>query len=235
MWRPFIKMLKRFFYYIRSGDIDGLKLFFEDEENMKLLFPPFARQSVFRASLRAAELIVTARPLAASHPLTDGTGKSLIENFTTDTEAIRNVAGVLKVFERYVLEMASRAKGVLKYNRQDYSPLVRHCIEKIMELMPERVSLSELSASLHVTPRYLSTLFNRDTGTSISDFMQEIRIDEAKYMLSNSDMDYPEISNILCYGSQSYFNQVFKKKVGLTPREFRLRERTANEGCHNHQ
>jgi AraC-like DNA-binding protein len=91
-----------------------------------------------------------------------------------------------------------------------------------MERMPQKVSLAQLAGALHVTPKYLSTLFNHDMGISISDFMQDVRIDRAKHMLLHTDLDYPEISNLLCFGSQSYFNQVFRKKTGMTPKQFRM-------------
>ena len=89
--------------------------------------------------------------------------------------------------------------------------------------MPEKITLDNLAEELHISAKYLSVLFNKETGSSIPDFIQDIRVNEAKSLLVTSDLTYLEISNMLNFNSQSYFNQIFKKKTGLTPKEFRTK------------
>ena len=87
--------------------------------------------------------------------------------------------------------------------------------------MPDKITLEELADEIHLSPKYLSALFNKETDSSITDFMQDMRIDEAKRLLQHSDLGYLEISSLLNFSSQSYFNCIFKKKTGLTPKEYR--------------
>ena len=47
------------------------------------------------------------------------------------------------------------------------------------------------------------------------------KLEEAKSMLNYSDKTVSEISEYLCFSSQSYFQNVFKRKYGMTPKEFR--------------
>ena len=84
-------------------------------------------------------------------------------------------------------------------------------------------SQAYMGSELHISAKYLSVLFNKETGSSIPDFIQDIRISEAKLLLLSSDLTYLEISNMLNFNSQSYFNQIFKKKTGLTPKEFKTK------------
>ncbi|MCR5790118.1 MAG: AraC family transcriptional regulator [Lachnospiraceae bacterium] len=222
-------------YCIRSGDIERVERLFADGEVMELVFTPYDRQSFFRMALRAVELMTMAAVSTRGRPDEVDDAHARMRSFIADIEDSKSISGIVGVLRRHVLALTVSSRRFSNYNRTGYSPLVNRCINRILTRMPERITLTELSAQLHVTPKYLSSLFNRDTGTSITDFMQNIRIREAEYLLSHSDMNYPDISNFLCYGSQSYFNKVFKSKTGLTPREFRLRERSADENSHHHQ
>ncbi len=217
------------FFYIRSGDAAKLKTVLEDEEKEALLYPPRFRQSLFRTCTRAVELMTMARFASLQGGGSPEGTHSMLGNYIESLESCHNFMQVSMVLKKCLMEFATLTHGILEYNRSDYSPLVNRCINRILERMPEKMTLTELSEILHVTPKYLSTLFNRDTGMSLTDFMQDIRINEAKYLLSYSDMNYPDISNQLCYGSQSYFNQVFKKKTGLTPREYRVKGKRSKE------
>ncbi len=209
------------FYHIKTGDVNKLKQILADEDNADLLFPSRIRQNALRYSMRAAQLMTLGRYASIQGGCSSETTRSILAANTETLEGCHNIMQTTVVLKRCLIEFASLTRGIRDYNNESYSLLVNRCINRILERMPERITLTELSDSLHVTPKYLSTLFNRDTGMSITDFMQDIRINQAKYLLRNSDMNYPEISNLLCYGSQSYFNQVFKKKTGYTPREYR--------------
>ena len=217
------------FFYIRSGDTVKLKTVLEDEEKEALLYPPRFRQSLFRCCTRAVDLMTMARFASLQGGGSPEGTHHMLGISIESLESCHNFMQVSMVLKKCLMEFATLTHGILEYNRSDYSPLVNRCINRILERMPEKMTLTELSEILHVTPKYLSTLFNRDTGMSLTDFMQDIRINEAKYLLSYSDMNYPDISNQLCYGSQSYFNQVFKKKTGLTPREYRVKGKRSKE------
>ncbi len=217
------------YYAVRTGNINKLQELLEDKEAEDLLFPPWSRRSLFRSALRAAELLTAMRFACFAAGCPSEMIRSASSTSIAALEECRNMMQLSGMLKRGLTELASFSRNVLKYSNDSYNPLVNRCIGSILERMPGKVTLSELADNLHVTPRYLSTLFNRDTGMSITDFCQEVRINEAKYLLSTSDMNYPDISHYLCYGSQSYFNQVFKKRVGMTPREYRAGERISRE------
>ncbi len=228
---PIINAENEFLCYVNQGNIQKAEGMLKDRDTLELLFSSYTRKSIFRTSLRAVWLLTKAS--ASTRKSTENESmRPLLESFINEAENCRSVPGILALFERYIVNLASLMRGIVNYRKDDYCPLVRSCIDMILDSMPEKLSLDELSASLHVTSKYLSTLFNRDTGVSITDFMQNIRIDAAKYMLAHSDMNYPDISNYLCFGSQSYFNQVFKKKTGVTPRKYRMQERKADENSY---
>jgi len=222
------------FFYVRTGDVSKLKSVLDDESCDGLLFTSRMKQSFFRFSMRVTELLTLARFASIQGGCSPETTHRMFGLYIENLEECHNYIQASVLLKRSLIEFTSLTRGILDHKNGDYSPLVIRCINRILERMPERTTLNELSGSLNVTPKYLSTLFNRETGMSITDYMQDIRINEAKFLLAYSEMNYPDISNLLCYGSQSYFNQVFKKKTGITPREYRARERGSNENSrHN--
>lgn len=63
--------------------------------------------------------------------------------------------------------------------------------------------------------------FKQKYGSTPIDYLQNVRIENAKYLLVNSDMLIAEVATEVGYHSQSYFNQVFKKLVGVSPTKYK--------------
>jgi AraC-like DNA-binding protein len=70
---------------------------------------------------------------------------------------------------------------------------------------------------------YLSTLFKREMGLPISEYILSKKIESAENILKFTDIPYAEIASILAFSSRSHFIRTFKKYMGLTPREYRGR------------
>jgi AraC-like DNA-binding protein len=68
---------------------------------------------------------------------------------------------------------------------------------------------------------YLCNHFKKETGKTITEYINELKVRESKRLLKNSKLSLIEISTRLGFSSQSYFHIVFKKHTGITPQEFR--------------
>lgn len=88
--------------------------------------------------------------------------------------------------------------------------------------MDQELSLSVLAEELGINNSYLSRLFRRETGSTITSFLNSYRIRMAQYYLRNSDRRHYEISEMVGYKNVEYFNNIFKKISGITPKEYRL-------------
>ena len=73
----------------------------------------------------------------------------------------------------------------------------------------------------------LSKKFKRELGFNISSYIMRRKLEEAKSLLNYTDMTISEISEYLCFSSQAYFQNVFKKKYGITPKEYRKKQTQA--------
>ena len=68
---------------------------------------------------------------------------------------------------------------------------------------------------------HLSSEFNRQTGSSLPDFISGLRIEKARFYLKNSTLTIAQISREVGFSSERYFTEIFKKRCGKTPIQYR--------------
>ena len=81
--------------------------------------------------------------------------------------------------------------------------------------------LNDIASEANVSPAYLSALFKKKQGISISDYITTQRINAACRYLTATNMTLKEISMKCGYANQYYFSTSFKKKMGITPSAYR--------------
>lgn len=67
--------------------------------------------------------------------------------------------------------------------------------------------------------------FKEELGIHIGSFITRCKLEEAKSLLAYSKKSLAEISSYLCFSSQSYFQNVFKKQYGITPMQYREKKK----------
>lgn len=100
---------------------------------------------------------------------------------------------------------------------------IRECRDYIDFHLHEKISVAEIAKNAGFSANYLSCLFRKETGQTISGYIREQKIKVAENMLRFSDYPYAEIAATLAFSSQSHFNRVFKETIGCTPAEYRRR------------
>ena len=83
-----------------------------------------------------------------------------------------------------------------------------------------RITLESLAGEVSLSPGYLSRLFKKEMGMSVSQYISMQKIETAKNMLRYSDYSPAQIASILGYPSQSYFTECFRKATSVTPKRF---------------
>ena len=123
--------------------------------------------------------------------------------------------------EKMAIDFTKHVAEAKTIKNPDYTQPIRKCIDYIFGNLHNKISLTTLAKDVNMTPKYLSFLFHKETGQTISSFIEEARINKAKNLLIYSQFSYSEISQYLLFNSQSYFISIFKKHVGMTPKKFR--------------
>ncbi|MDF2937878.1 MAG: response regulator [Paenibacillaceae bacterium] len=81
--------------------------------------------------------------------------------------------------------------------------------------------LAEVAAHIHLNPSYFSNLFKKETGESVTGYIQNLRVQKAKLLLKSTDMKIFEISEATGFNDSNYFTHMFNKIAGVSPKEYR--------------
>lgn len=115
------------------------------------------------------------------------------------------------------------AKRMKKLRKQHIcSKPIALCIDYIYDHLHTRITVETLALLTGLNPSYLSRIFHKEVGITISEYIQAKKIDTAKRMLIYSDFSSAQIAQTLAFSSQSYFTEIFRKSVGMTPKQYRL-------------
>lgn len=99
----------------------------------------------------------------------------------------------------------------------DLVDVVRHYIRQHYR---EDLSRNELAEVVHITPNYLSKRFHTETGMSLREYINQLRIEDAKRLLLSTNITISEIANEVGFDNISYFSTVFRKLCGVSPIEW---------------
>lgn len=176
-------------------------------------------------------LFVAATTLACRYSIEGGVDQkkafAASDTFIRQMDLLDSVDKVIKLHEdmiRYYLLQVSNAKIRLKNTFH-----ISKCLEYIYDHMNENILVTDVAEFVKLHPNYLSSLFKKETGVMLNEFICMEKVNTAGNMLLYTEYSLSEISSTLSFSSQSYFTRVFKKYKGVTPKEFRSRGIMQNE------
>ena len=137
------------------------------------------------------------------------------------TRSIKNMAGTIEQVALGISMQISKNKEVNIY--------VQNAMHYIDNHYKQPLTTGEIAEAIHLSPSYLSNLFKRTAGISVMDYVQNIRMKDAKELLINSHHKPHEVAIMVGYNDAKYFSQVFKKQYGISPSNFR---KEANKKSH---
>ena len=172
---------------------------------------------LFYASISNTTLVTR---YAIEGGLDEETAFSLSDIYIRKMEKCTTVESLVSLNEQMATEFTLRVHETKKAG-DFYSPAVTYVLNSICHGKTAAVDLNALALSVNLTPKYLSALFHKETGHTLTDYRNQVLIEKAKNMLSYSDYSLGEISNYLNFATQSYFSYIFKKYTGMTPGVYR--------------
>lgn len=99
-------------------------------------------------------------------------------------------------------------------------PLVTQILDYIAAHYPQKITLSDLSSFVHYSERYINQRFQKAVGTTVIEYLNRYRIQKALSLLQADKLPISEIGGECGIGDYKYFNYVFKKYVGCSPKEY---------------
>lgn len=137
------------------------------------------------------------------------------EKVTTLLAILHDLAGLQ--YEKLSSEYFQVVKGQQTENR------INQVCQHIQKHSDEPLNLEQVAGLIHLSRSAFSKFFKRATGKTFSDYVNDIRVGKACYLLTDTDKPVNEIAHETGFESLTYFNRVFLKKKGITPRQFRGR------------
>ena len=98
---------------------------------------------------------------------------------------------------------------------------VRTVLRYIEEHYADSIRLEDAALLVSLSPAYLSNIFKKETGENFVDYLNSYRIEHAKTKLKDSNLSVNEISYSVGFQDARYFSKLFKKYVGITPKDYR--------------
>jgi transcriptional regulator GlxA family with amidase domain len=157
--------------------------------------------------------IVTAGGTTSWHDL----AMHIISRYGSPGEALR----IAKV---YLLKWHSEGQlpyATLVRRNPHTDSVVRNCEQWLGEHFREGDAIRKAVESANIPERTLKRRFKAATGVTFIDYLQNLRIEEAKRLLESGRLPVDEISVAVCYEDASFFRRLFKRRTGLTPSQYR--------------
>ena len=164
----------------------------------------------------------------SSEPRDDAFISKLVENIVNEYEkncalkddsASAALMTLIYHITKNVREREGADTGVI--DTRGYSPLAKKTIDYLSDHYAENLSLDNISTGVGITKTYLCNAFKKNTGITIVDCLNMIRVRKAAELIVYSDLSLTQVAEQCGYVSPSHFNRIFMRYVGLPPGQCR--------------
>ncbi len=123
------------------------------------------------------------------------------------------------IVKQYLREMVSTSQAA---QDRRAGKIVRNTQAIIAEHICEPINVQLLAQWIHISPNYLSALFKAETAVRLTEYITNMKMQEAARMMRETDRNIIEIATAVGYNNANYFSRLFKKLYGMIPSEYRL-------------
>lgn len=120
---------------------------------------------------------------------------------------------------------------VRNYSVKGYSPIIQKVINQIDLNLTSDLSLKALSEMFNISAGYLSTLFKKETGVTLTDYVNKKRVEHAILLLNTTQLQIQTIASYCGVLDINYFTRIFKKFTEVTPKKYREMISKPSENC----
>ena len=124
------------------------------------------------------------------------------------------------LYEEMMLDYTRRMHGHSTRNVQ-FSPKIILCMNYIDNHLHDRITVQELADEIEMNASWMSTLFAKEVGMPVSEYIRKKKINAAKYLLSHNEYTCTDIAEYLGFSGESHFSSLFTRYEGISPKEYR--------------
>lgn len=140
------------------------------------------------------------------------------ENYIRD---IQNCRDYQELRQWFLEKTAEVCRGMVTTKEKQSESVIEKAKTYIQENFQKDISLDDVSREVDISPYYFSKLFKQEEGTNFIEYLTNVRMQNARKLLTNPGCSIKEVCAQCGYGDPNYFSRIFKKYEGVTPSEYR--------------
>lgn len=215
------EMEQLFFNLIKTGDVDGVSRFlaaYADGE-VTVRVGRMSDDALRQAQYLSVAFITLSTRYAIEGGMREAEAYNLSDRFVRKIDIQKRPDAILSLCFSALQELAEAVYRAAP--RRTYSLPVRKCVDYIHANLHDKIPLDTLAELCNLSPVYLSSLFKKETGVNLSQYILSRKLEQSKAMIKSGEYGFEEISTHLGFCSQSYYIRCFKREYGVTPREYK--------------
>ncbi len=204
--------------YVSTGQMDKLMELFESVPNVQA-------GKMASDHLRQYKNMFICSATTMSRAAIDGgldpqSAFKLSDLYIQKCEILRDPNAIMKLMQEMAKDMVERV-NIINYGEVQNFKIFEECYYYVKKNLYSRIQVSDMAKELGISRSYLSSMFHERTGRTLSQFIIDQKIVEAKRLLQFTEKSLVDIAIHLGFSSQSHFQNIFKKQVGQTPLEYK--------------
>lgn len=203
--------------YITNGDFHLAQLHWND------LLKPFKELSSLQDSIRTRKhLLISANTLFRKASQEGGVHPVYLNELWGKWALKIEQANSFEALDKLPLQML-RAYCLMTKNRSlaQYSPTVKRALTFIHLNLSTNLTVKGIASEIGLSPDYLTRLFKKELNLSVIHYINKKRIYKSLKLLATTELSIQEIGDLVGVGNTSYFHTLFKKEIGLSPKQYR--------------
>lgn len=229
--RVHIEYRREYEYYgtVADGDVEAVKKVLVRPENVSLYengeYGILSKDRLRNIRYHFVVAVALITRLCVEKGLERELAYTLSDLYIEKMDRLQTAEKVLSLYNEMLLAFTKKMADLPKL--EVYSIHAVKAVNYICRHRTEKITASSVSEALGLNRSYLSTLFKRETGVSISGYIRTEKLKAAANMLVFSDCSCSDIAEYFGFASQSHFIKCFREETGLTPAEYRKKNSRA--------
>jgi len=209
---------------ITRGDTEAARIF-TTEEIMVSLPQRATNNSLRNAKTRLTILNTLCNRAAIKGGIDVQQGHQISTNYGIIIENMNSIFSSSKITKEIIITYTQAVKD---YSVTNHSTLIKNTILHIRRNITTKIELSTIADTLYVTKEHLSRQFKRELGMTLTQYIRNLKIIEAKKLLRNTNHSILNIAIMLGFANSSHFSNIFKASTSISPKKYRS-EKTTNK------
>ena len=203
---------------VREGDIKTVKK--NLIKHRSRVFPKLSESPVLQRKYLFVSSITSCCRFCIEAGMSADESYGLSDLYILKMDKCQTVDEVTEVYEEMMLDYTRRMHA-LKAKSVQLSPKVIACMNYIDNHLHDRITVQDLADEVDMNASWLSTIFKREVGVSVSEYIRSKKLNAAKHLLTFNEYSCTDIAEYLGFANESHFSALFTKEEGISPKEYR--------------